>query len=66
MKRYGKTIFSRQEFQVVEILRGDPAGGGVVAGYAVLGPDGSEFGAFAELRDAQALFERVTMPDRPI
>lgn len=64
MNRYGKTISSHNEFQVVEILREAPDGTEIQTGYAVLGPDGSEFGAFAELREARALFERLAMSGR--
>lgn len=59
MQTYGKTLFEKNGFTVVEVLEMDAAGATVVSGFAVLDSEGNELGFFDDYYDALAECERI-------
>lgn len=65
MRTYGKTLFEKIGYCMVEVWDTDTAGLKELIGYAIVDPDGLESGFFSSYDDAIAEFKRVTDDNEP-
>jgi hypothetical protein len=65
MRTYGKTLFEKDGFAMVEVWETDEAGIKVFHGYAILDPDGKEIDFFGSYDDALDEFKKITDDSEP-
>ncbi|KQV81906.1 hypothetical protein ASD15_31410 [Massilia sp. Root351] len=65
MRTYGKTLFEKDGFTMVEVWEIHAAGQKVLIGYAICDPDGGEIDFFGSYDDALAEFQRITDDNEP-
>jgi hypothetical protein len=65
MRIYGKTLFEKNGFAMVEVWDTDEDGNKVFLGYAIVDRDGKEIGFFESYDDALAEFSGITDDSEP-
>lgn len=60
MKTYGKALFSKDDFTLVEVCETDGTGRKIIVGYAILNPEGEEIASYSNYDDALTEFNRIS------